>query len=128
MARKPIFAATHPRACSTAFERVSASLPRSRGIGLVMADTSGQVFMTRQEELACFHEPFGDAFYYGPERLSARFENDEQARNGSGFAHATFQTILNRFEEESAEVRRSPLNKDFAKPFRLTRSMRPLYT
>jgi hypothetical protein len=27
MSRKPIFVATHPRACSTAFERVSTQVP-----------------------------------------------------------------------------------------------------
>ncbi|KAF4546180.1 uncharacterized protein LTHEOB_4177 [Lasiodiplodia theobromae] len=59
MSKKPIFAATHPRACSTAFERV---------------------FMTCQDTLQCLHEPFGDAFYYGPERLSERYENDPKAR------------------------------------------------
>ena len=58
--KKPIFCVTHPRACSTAFERVCHKMhawvwtnywPR-------------KVFMTR-EDLACVHEPFGDAFYYG---------------------------------------------------------------
>ena len=43
--------------------------------------TNGQqVFMTRRDELKCIHDPFGDAFYYGPERLSDRFADDEEAR------------------------------------------------
>ncbi|KAL8761906.1 MAG: hypothetical protein Q9184_002010 [Pyrenodesmia sp. 2 TL-2023] len=82
---KPIFVATHPRACSTAFERV---------------------FMTQRNTLTSVHEPFGDAFYYGPERLSARYENDLKAREDSGFSQSTYQTILERFErEEASEVR-----------------------
>ena len=62
--------------------------------------------MTRKD-LECVHEPFGDAFYYGPERLSSRFENDEQTRIESGFGESTFKTILDSFEAKSAEVRKS---------------------
>ncbi|PQE02999.1 P-loop containing nucleoside triphosphate hydrolase protein [Rutstroemia sp. NJR-2017a BVV2] len=81
---KPIFCCTHPRACSTAFERV---------------------FMTRDDILSCVHEPFGDAFYFGPERLSPRYENDEAARQASGFADSTFKDIFERIEREGKEVR-----------------------
>ncbi|KEF56845.1 uncharacterized protein A1O9_07035 [Exophiala aquamarina CBS 119918] len=81
---KPIYCATHPRACSTAFERV---------------------FMTRRD-LACVHEPFGDAFYYGPERLSPRYEEDEAARKASGFANSTYKTVFDRFDRESSEGQR----------------------
>ncbi|KAI4143029.1 MAG: hypothetical protein L6R39_004736 [Caloplaca ligustica] len=88
MSNKPIFVATHPRACSTAFERV---------------------FMTRTDALKCFHEPFGDAFYYGPERLSSRYENDTKAREDCGFSQSTYQTILESFDREtSSEVRSTP--------------------
>ncbi|KAL8824829.1 MAG: hypothetical protein Q9191_004796 [Dirinaria sp. TL-2023a] len=52
-----------------------------------------RAFMTR---LRCIHEPFGDAFYYGPERLGSRFENDEQIRIDSGFSESTFQTTIER--------------------------------
>ncbi|ESZ92991.1 hypothetical protein SBOR_6612 [Sclerotinia borealis F-4128] len=82
---KPIFCATHPRACSTAFERV---------------------FMTRDDVLACVHEPFGDAFYFGPERLSPRYENDEATRQESGFADSTFKTVFDRIEKEGKEGKR----------------------
>ena len=64
--------------------------------------------MTRRDSLQCIHEPFGDAFYYGPERLGLRYENDEQARIGSGFSESTYKTILERLDMESAEVRRFP--------------------
>ncbi|KAF2084056.1 hypothetical protein K490DRAFT_50058 [Saccharata proteae CBS 121410] len=85
MSKKPIFAATHPRACSTAFERV---------------------FMTCRDTLQCVHEPFGDAFYFGPERLSERYEHDEKARIESGFADSTFKTILDRIDRENTEGKR----------------------
>ncbi|KAM0284385.1 hypothetical protein ACHAQH_001961 [Verticillium albo-atrum] len=78
--KKPIFCATHPRACSTAFERV---------------------FMTRRDVLSCVHEPFGDAFYYGPERLSARYADDVKTRESSGFANTTYADVLEAIDESS---------------------------
>jgi hypothetical protein len=61
--------------------------------------------MTRRDILTCIHEPFGDAFYYGPERLSTRYEEDVQGREASGFANSTYKSIFERFEKESKEVR-----------------------
>ena len=63
--------------------------------------------MTRRDDIQCVHEPFGDAFYYGPERLSDRFEDDEQARLDSGFSQSTFKTVLDRLEREASHVRLS---------------------
>lgn len=60
--------------------------------------------MTRRDSIQCIHEPFGDAFYYGPERLSERFADDEQARLDSGFSQSTFNTVLERIKRESQEV------------------------
>lgn len=64
--------------------------------------------MTRRETLKCVHEPFGDAFYYGPERLSSRFEKDEKARVDSGFSESTFQSIFDDIESQATEVRLLP--------------------
>lgn len=61
--------------------------------------------MTRDDTLTCVHEPFGDAFYYGPERLSERYEKDEKERIESGFGDSTYKTILDRIEREGSEVR-----------------------
>lgn len=61
--------------------------------------------MTQRSTIQCVHEPFGDAFYYGPERLSHRFEDDEQARVSSGFSKSTYQTVVDRLEREASEVR-----------------------
>lgn len=61
--------------------------------------------MTRRDILKCAHEPFGDAFYYGPERLSERFADDEAARVNSGFSESTYRTIMNRLENDAKDVR-----------------------
>ena len=60
--------------------------------------------MTRRNSLQTIHEPFGDAFYFGPERMGSRFENDEKAREESGFADSTFKTIIDRIESEASQV------------------------
>lgn len=75
--------------------------------------------MTRRD-LACVHEPFGDAFYFGycatllflhkadmsrPERMGVRYENDEEARKASGFADSTYNTVFERLEREGSDVR-----------------------
>lgn len=89
--KKPIFCATHPRACSTAFERV---------------------FMTQRKSLSCCHEPFGDAFYYGPERLGARYENDPEGREKSGFTKTTYADVLRGIDESSEEGAKRIFIKD----------------
>ncbi|KAF1980108.1 hypothetical protein BU23DRAFT_548304 [Bimuria novae-zelandiae CBS 107.79] len=85
MSNKPIFCATHPRACSTAFERV---------------------FMTRRDTLQTVHEPFGDAFYFGPERLHDRYENDPAERESSGFGDSTYRTIFDNIARDGSEGKR----------------------
>ncbi|KAF1844164.1 uncharacterized protein K460DRAFT_369030 [Cucurbitaria berberidis CBS 394.84] len=92
MSQKPIFVATHPRACSTAFERV---------------------FMTRHKTLQCVHEPFGDAYYFGPERLAERYENDPEARKESGYAESTYRSIFDHIARENSEGKRAFI-KDMA--------------
>ena len=66
--------------------------------------------MTCHDTLRCVHEPFGDAFYYGPERLGTRFEHDEKGRTESGVLDTTFRTVLERLEKEAAEVRITPFH------------------
>lgn len=73
--------------------------------------------MTCRGSLQCVHEPFGDAFYYGPERLSSRFEKDEKGRIDSGFEASTFKTVVDRIEEEGAEVRINPPSAMFTLPY-----------
>ncbi|RWA10381.1 hypothetical protein EKO27_g4718 [Xylaria grammica] len=59
-----------------------------------------KVFMTRQDILQCAHEPFGDAFYYGPERLGERYADDEAGRLSSGFSKTTYQDVLDRLDRD----------------------------
>lgn len=68
--------------------------------------------MTQRKSLSCCHEPFGDAFYYGPERLGARYENDPEGREKSGFTKTTYADVLRGIDESSEEVR-------FSHPFLL---------
>jgi hypothetical protein len=85
--------------------------------------------MTRKD-LRCIHEPFGDAFYFGPERLSSRYEDDKKAREDSGFADSTYKTVFDAIEKQSKDVRRFYIYPfdDFFPPerFRLTVTCRVL--
>jgi hypothetical protein len=60
--------------------------------------------MTRRDTLQCVHEPFGDAYYFGPERLAERYEDDEKSRIESGYADSTYKTIFDRIAKEGSEV------------------------
>lgn len=69
---KMLFIVTHPRSTSTALERA---------------------FLTRTDkDTVCVHEPFGDAFYYGPERMSTRFSESEC--NDSPYSQTTYQSVV----------------------------------
>jgi hypothetical protein len=59
--------------------------------------------MTYRNTLSCVHEPFGDAWYFGPERLSNRFDNEEE-RKKSGFSETTYRDILNTVNQEAKVV------------------------
>ncbi|KAK3391665.1 hypothetical protein B0T20DRAFT_421898 [Sordaria brevicollis] len=56
--------------------------------------------MTRSDALTCVHEPYGDAFYYGPERMSSRYEQDEAAREKSGYSEVTYGNVTDRIMDE----------------------------
>ena len=55
--------------------------------------------MTRRDILESVQEPFGDAFYYGPEFMSDRFRDDAAGREASGFSKKTYKDILDEIEE-----------------------------
>lgn len=61
--------------------------------------------MTRRDTLQTVHEPFGDAYYFGPERLAERYEKDAKAREESGYADSTYRTIFDRIQKDNSEVR-----------------------
>jgi len=60
--------------------------------------------MTRTDVLSCIHEPFGDAFYFGPERLGGRYYGDEpelqKERADSGFDDVRYKDVVESLEEE----------------------------
>lgn len=60
--------------------------------------------MTRRNTLQCVHEPFGDAYYFGPERIHERYEQDEKGRLESGYSDSTYKTIFDRIAKEHSEV------------------------
>lgn len=60
--------------------------------------------MTQRDKLVPIHEPFGDAFYYGPERMSPRFEDDKKTRIESGYSDSTYASIFERIAREQEDV------------------------
>ena len=60
--------------------------------------------MTRPEDLACAHEPFGDAFYFGPEHLGQRFSKDLDHRESSGFIKTTYKDVLDTLLDQDKRV------------------------
>lgn len=68
--------------------------------------------MTRRDALQCVHEPFGDAFYYGPEHMSERYKNDAAGREASGLSKSTYDDILTHIEDESTKEVRLLLSND----------------
>ena len=61
--------------------------------------------MTRKD-LQCVHEPFGDAYYFGPERIGYRYEGpeNEKARQESGYSNSTYRSIFDKIAKDNAEV------------------------
>ena len=56
---------------------------------------NAQIFMTRRDLITCLHEPFGDAFYFGPEKISPawlRWPADKIQKTGK--AHYTYDYVL----------------------------------
>ncbi|KAI1267889.1 hypothetical protein F5Y18DRAFT_442283 [Xylariaceae sp. FL1019] len=82
---RPIFLVTHPRACSTAFERV---------------------FLTRAEDIQCVHEPFSDAYHWGPEKLTERYENVEVLRAEKGLEEYTYRAALDAIDDARSQGKR----------------------
>lgn len=76
-----------------------------------------QVFMARRDILECAHEPFGDAFYFGPEFMSDRFRDDVATRQSSQYRDTTYKSVLERLEDAEKEVRISPSAEEKKKNF-----------
>ena len=63
--------------------------------------------MARRDILECVHEPFGDAFYFGPEFLSDRFRDNHDYRKSTQYCNTTYKDVLDSLEKAQKEVRNS---------------------
>ena len=62
--------------------------------------------MTCRDTLSCVHEPFGDAWYFGPERLSPRYEAESKAkiaRESSGHGNCTYRNVFEAMDEQKTK-------------------------
>ncbi|KAK9766311.1 hypothetical protein K7432_004687 [Basidiobolus ranarum] len=64
----PVMLWCHPRSVSSAFERA---------------------FIERKNEFHCFHEPFADPYYFGPDRVSDRHKEDLPSSTSSSLSEDT---------------------------------------
>ncbi|PHH65101.1 hypothetical protein CDD80_1041 [Ophiocordyceps camponoti-rufipedis] len=62
--------------------------------------------MVCRDELECQHEPFSDAYYFGPEFLSDRFRDDDATRRASPAADTTFKSLLDGFDDIERQGKR----------------------
>ncbi|OZJ03861.1 hypothetical protein BZG36_03668 [Bifiguratus adelaidae] len=76
--RQPTILWCHPRSCSTAFERTFLNRP----------------------DYECFHEPYTDAYYFGPERVHPRYRDASKCpqveRSTVTYAMATQRILYGR--------------------------------
>ncbi|KAL8706475.1 MAG: hypothetical protein Q9225_007947 [Loekoesia sp. 1 TL-2023] len=94
MEKKPIFVITHSRSCSTAFERV---------------------FMTLRDILSIHHEPFGDAFYFGPEKISHAWQRWPPNKIvKSGKSHYTYDLVLQNVLDSGMDPTKRVFLKDMS--------------
>ncbi|KAI9770597.1 MAG: helicase [Geoglossum simile] len=94
MSTRPVLLLSHPRACSTAFERVFLTCP----------------------DITCFHEPFCDPFHFGPESIGERYQGEEKARAGGERSKSTYGGVLENILGAATENKRIFI-KDMAKSF-----------
>ncbi|MCJ1472796.1 hypothetical protein MMC13_001445 [Lambiella insularis] len=72
------------------------------------------VFMTCHDNVVCYHEPFGDSFYYGPERISPTYMHNEVATKKSGFEKSTYDVVLCNILSHAENSNRRVFVKDIA--------------
>ncbi|KAI4220818.1 MAG: hypothetical protein L6R36_007348 [Xanthoria steineri] len=71
--------------------------------------------MTRRDILTFFHEPFGDAFYFGPEKISPayrRWPTDKIERSGRG--HYTYDWVLRSILDADEDPTKRVFIKDMS--------------
>ena len=63
--------------------------------------------MNREKDFICVHEPFSDAYHWGPEKLSERYEDIEKLSVENGYETYTYQTALQIINDAMIRVRAS---------------------
>lgn len=63
------------------------------------------MFLTRPDDFACIHEPFCDAYHFGPERLSERYTEEQVLQEASSYENSTYGAVLENIWRVSSEVR-----------------------
>jgi DNA repair and recombination protein RAD54B len=95
-----LFIATHPRSTSTALER--AFLTRT---GSTSDNNNNK---SNLADTICIHEPFGEPFYYGPERMSHRFPATACAKVASTYPHELrYSDIVAEIDRQHAQEGKS---------------------
>jgi len=83
---------SHPRSCSTMFE---------------------MAFLQR-EEFRTLHEPFGEPFYYGPERMSNRFTPEGRPEDFKKYGDLTFDKMWKDVTQVNGDGKFRTFVKDMA--------------
>lgn len=65
-----------------------------------------QMMMSRPQGLACMQVPFAEVFFFGPERMSACYDDDvnEEQRLASGLGGSTYHTVREEIKREGSQV------------------------
>lgn len=63
--------------------------------------------MTRANDIVCVHEPFSDAYHWGPEKLTERYDDVEKLRVEKGYEDYTYHTALQIINDAKVQVRAS---------------------
>ena len=61
------------------------------------------MFLTQPQDITCIHEPFCDAYHFGPERLSERY-TEEQLAQEEGYKNSTYKAVLDMIWSTKSEV------------------------
>ena len=67
--------------------------------------------MNNGDVYACLHEPFGDPYYYGPERI--KFEKNDDIATKRGVSIKTWREVIDGIMEKNDEVCYPPYSLDY---------------
>ncbi|KAK4695159.1 hypothetical protein P7C70_g8604, partial [Phenoliferia sp. Uapishka_3] len=73
-----------------------------------------QAILQRPEEFRTLHEPMGDAFYWGSERISNRYSPEDCEKEFGKYKESTFAKVWDEIVEEPSEGPPRTFSKDMA--------------